>query len=324
MTTNAGAAFGQVDFHILPQLTFSVGARYSSERKTIDESQQLDTTRTYSPTAPIIPFRSNSDGKTWSSFDPKATLEFRPVKGVLAYATYSQAFKSGGFNLGGFQAPFNPERLTSYEVGLKADLFDRRLRTNISLFHYDYKDLQVSIVNGTVVTIVNAATARVQGIEAEIEALPFDHFRLQATGALLDGKYRSFRTADPSRPDLGVQNLAGNRLTQSPPYTFTFAAEYDWDLAKGNLSLRGEVSGIGRVYFGPFERRDTMSNPYVLSNAYLTYKDSSGWSGSLFVRNLTDKLYRTSVNVGSGLVGFPLYGTYGPPRTYGVELRYDF
>ena len=132
-------------------MKLDVGARYSSEKKAIDESLQLDLVTPYSPANPYAPTRFNTDSKRWNSLDPKVVLSYTPRTNLLLYASYSKGFKSGGFNLGGLQAPFNPEKITDYEVGIKADWLDKRLRTNVSGFWYDYTDLQASVINATIV-----------------------------------------------------------------------------------------------------------------------------------------------------------------------------
>lgn len=323
--TNAYAVFGQARYRITDALAVSVGGRYSAEKKSIDEIYQFDVMRPYSSGNPVIPSRSNADSHSWSSFTPKGTLEFHPEDGLFFYATISKGFKSGGFNLGGFQAPFKPEELLDYEAGMKADWMGGRLRTNVSAFYYDYTNLQVSKVVGAVIVIENAAKAQVKGIEAEISALPLDNLRIDLNLALLDSRYDEFVTADPARPTLGALDLSGNDLSQAPSYTVNLAGQYTWPTQIGAFSLRGEANWVDRVYFTPFNLHYVSQPAHGMFNAFVNYESNDGhWTGTFFLRNVADKRVIATALVGSSLVGSPVIGTLEPPRTVGVQAMYHF
>lgn len=323
LKTDAYAAFGQADIDITDQLTLVLGARYSHERKIIDEYNVVDLTTIYTGVRRTDYPRSLKSA-SFNSFDPKITLNFKPSDGILIYATFSQGFKSGGFALGGMLPAFKPEKLKDYEVGVKADLLDRRLRVNLAGFYYDYKNLQVTKVNGTLVTTENAANATIKGIEAEIRAVPVEGFNLGVNVSYLDARFDEFFTAEPARPALGVQSLAGNRISQSPRYIVSGDFAYEWNVGEGNMFVRGDVTWKDRIYFSPFNRPEVSQAPYAIANASIGYKSDKGWEVSAYVRNLTDKLYRTSTTVGNVFGGFSLGGQYGDPRTYGVTFGYNF
>lgn len=323
--TTAWALFGQADYALTPELKLVVGLRYSDEEKHLDEYAQFDLVRTYDPANPIIPNRTQSIDGSWSAWTPKFTLEYQPSRNLFLYATASRGFKSGGFNVGGMQTPFEPEIIWSYEAGLKADWFDRRLRTNLAAFYYDYSDLQVTKVVNNVITTVNAATAVIQGVEGEINWLATDNLRFDASFALTDSEYKDFATSDPARPTLGVLDLAGNRLSQSPSYTFFLAGQYDIHTEIGTFSPRAEFYATDQVYFNAFNR-DVASQPaYELVNLMVNWESPSGrWNGAAFVRNLTDKQYIANAFVGTSLLADPVVGVAGPPRTFGVSIGYSF
>lgn len=333
--TNAYAMFGQADFEIVDGLSIVVGGRYSSEKKTLDEGLAFDTVTPFTGMIAPGPLFTNSGSKRWSDFTPRVSLEFKPADNVFLYATFSQGFKSGGFNLGGLQAPFNPENLTDYEVGLKAEWFDRRLRTNVSVFAYDYKDLQVSKVLGALIVVDNAARAKLYGAEFDITAMPLQGLELAANLALLHSKYTDFCNQDPARPsgpaapqcpgDPLAFDLSGNKLNQSPDYSISLSAQYTASLPFGELTLRGEAYIVDNYYFTPLNQSFVGQAAYEKYNAFVTFKPESGnWSLQGYVRNIGNKRTKASSVVGSGLAGFPISGSYDPPRTYGVELRYNF
>lgn len=322
-TTNALAAFGQANLHLTDRLELDFGARYSHEKKTADVSVQQDVVSQFDPNGPIVPLASLRQSDTWSSFDPKATLSYKAADGIFVYATYSRGFKAGGFNLGGLQPPFRPEKLTNYEAGIKADLFDRRLRANVSAFYYDYKDLQVNIVEGFALVTRNAATARIKGVEAEITALPTEKLRITLTGAYLDAKYRRFVAINPSDP-LADPDLSGNRLNYAPRYKVDAEIGYTIDTSLGVFTPRANVTWTDRIYFDQFNLRVASQPARTEVNLYLNWKlPDSGWSLAAYLKNLTDKTYVIGAVVSTCLIGCPVVGQYGPPRTFGLSLTKD-
>lgn len=324
--TRAWAVFGQANYALTPDLTLVAGLRYSEEEKHLDEYAQFDLVRTYDPSNPIIPNRIQSADASWNAFTPKLTIEYKPADNAFLYATISRGFKSGGFNVGGMQAPFEPEMIWNYEAGAKIDWFDRRLRTNLSAFFYDYSDLQVTKVVNNVITTVNAATAIIKGLEGEITFLATDNLRFDASFSVTDSEYQDFGTSDPARPLLGVIDLSGNQLSQSPKYTLFVAGQYDINTSSaGMFSPRIEFYATDKVYFNAFNRDVASQDARQLINAMVNWESPSGqWTGAVYVRNLTDDEYIANAFVGTSLLADTIVGVAGPPRTFGVSLGYRF
>jgi iron complex outermembrane receptor protein len=326
--TRAFAGFASLKYELADALSIRVGARYSREKKSVDELNVNNMAAPYPPLidklVPAPPGRRQPNSEIWSSFTPSLTLEYQATSDLFLYATYAKGFKSGGFNLGNLQAPFAPEKITDYEAGLRADWLDGRLRTNLSGFYYDYKNLQVSQVVGAAVLIQNAASAVLYGMEAEVSARPVDGLNLSGNLSLLHSEYKDFVSADPARAGLGPINLAGNKLTQSPKYTLNLSADYTVRSAIGDFNLRGETRFVGKTYFTQYNLDHTAQPSYSLFNAFLNWKGENGLTAGAFIRNIGNKRIISSALVGSGLVGFPFVGTFEPPRTYGVTLGYQF
>ena len=326
LRTQAFAVFGEVRYEIVDRVTLVAGGRYSYERKSATEfTSGVNVTADYVPGV-LPPITKTSDqGVDFRAFTPTASIEWRPAKSVLAYATYARGFKSGGYALGQLAAPFQPERLDDYEIGLKADWFDHRLRTNIAAFIYNYSNLQVSKVLTTGSQTVNAARARIKGVEAEITALPLPHLQFDLTAAVLDSQYLDFQTSDPVRPALGVLNLAGNPLSLAPAYTVASGLQYTIETPAGKFTLRGEGVWAGRTYFNPFHRQDISQKPYAKFNAFLNYESPNGrWTAALFVRNITKQDTLSFAYTISPLFGGGIMGAYDPPRTFGGEIGVKF
>lgn len=327
--TKAYAVFGNAKIPLLDGLAIRLGARYSSERKSVDEERFLDLVTSYPPFVGFFPPLPpggvrGQQSQSYSSFTPSLTVEYQALDRLFLYATYARGFKSGGFNLGQLQPPFAPEKITDYEVGVRADWLGGRLRTNVSAFYYDYTNLQVSQVLGATIFIQNAASATIYGIEAELSATPVRNLRLNANISLLKSQYEEFSSVDPARALLGRLDLSGNDLTQSPRYTFNFDATYSIPTSIGEFTLRGDARFVDRTYFTFYNLDHTSQPAYSQFNAFLTYEHDNGVSARLFVRNLANKRIISSEFVGTGLVGFPIVGSFEPPRTYGVTLGYRF
>lgn len=325
--TRAVAAFGNAKIPLTASLALRIGARYSSERKKVDEERYLNLVTPYPPFVgffPPLPAGGvrGQQSRTWNSFTPSVTLEYEPRRGLFLYATYAKGFKSGGFNLGNLQPSFEPEKITDYEAGIRADWLDGRLRTNVSGFYYDYTNLQVSQVVGATIFIQNAASAKIYGMEAEISATPIRNLRVNANFSLLRSRYEDFSSVDPARAALGPVSLSGNHLTQAPNYTLNLDAAYTIPTDVGGFTLRGEARFVDRVYL-TFYNLDFTSQPsYAQYNAFLTWQSKGSLYASLFVRNIADKRVIASEFVSTGLVGFPIVGSFEPPRTYGLTIGF--
>lgn len=329
LDTKAYALFGSARFELTDQFAVRLGVRYSDETKKIDEVLKFDFATPFPPFVPQFPptppgVRRQLETSS-SSFTPSATIEYKANDDLFFYATYARGFKSGGFNLGVIQPPFAPEKITDYEAGVRADWLNGRLRTNISAFYYDYTNLQVTKIAGTVVTIENAANAVVRGIEAEIVVRPISRLRLDAAISLLDSEYRNYSTTDPARPALGVIEISGNDLSQAPSYTINVNASYTLPTDVGDFTLRAEGRWVDRVYFTQFNLDHVSQPAYSLFNAFLSWQSgTSGLRATAFIRNIGNEDIVSAGFVGSSLVGSPLLGSFEPPRTYGLTLGWTF
>ncbi len=197
----AWALFADATFDITAALSLTLGARYSHEEKDFSSTQTIAVRPgfTFDPPGPAIftGVTSNlSTGALSASFDdlsPRAVLNFQPSEDLLLYASYSQGFKSGGFNA--FSASpasvaFEPEEIDAYEIGIKSDWFNRALRLNLAAFHYDYENLQVRVpVVAGGVGIETADAASVDGAEIELTWQATQNFSLSANVSWLDGVF---------------------------------------------------------------------------------------------------------------------------------------
>lgn len=334
LKTEAAAIFAQDTYGILDTVRLTLGARYSWEKKSISEISDVDLARPFSPTnSPLSPVIEGS--RKFNSFTPKIGIDIDIAPRTLVYASFSKGFKSGTYNLGGGTPALDPEKVDAYEAGLKSTLLDGRLRANISGFYYDYTDLQVGRVQGPLLILENAATARVYGAEAELTATPVDNLTLSLNASWLHARFTDYVTADQARPggdgttvdEFGQPafDLSGNSLARAPDYTINLAAEYVVPLQDGSISLRGESNWSDRIYYTPFNREEVSQKPFSVQNAFVTYEGPGGTiSVTAFIKNIANKTIVSSSQVASALFGSPIIGFLQPPRTYGLKIGYRY
>ncbi len=316
LKTDAYAVFGEVSYPVLPRATLTVGARYSYEEKSLDEG----------------PLGQLSDD--WGSFTPKVALSYAATDNLSAYVTFSKGFKAGGYNgaqqLGG---AYDPEKVTSYEAGVKFASDDNRFRANGAVFYMDYTDLQLtSIVTDpdTGVTdgvVNNAAAVTIKGVEFDIQARPVESLSFDGNLSYLDANFDSFPNAINAVQGNATVDATGNRMPNAPKFSFNLSATYtatlgDWGFAH----LRGEYFYKGRTYFTPLQEDSESQKAFGIVNARLTFEEMEGhWEIAFWAKNIADKLIANQrTQSGSALYGRPLFINYLPPRTYGVTVGYRF
>ncbi len=318
--TTSYAVFGQATFDLTEQLALTIGARYTNDEK--DAVYSGSSNRDFIP--PIITPYQVTLNPDWNSFDPKVTLEYRVDDDILTYATYSQGFKSGGFQFAKFNPTeasdvFDPEEVDAYEVGLKSRWLDRRLKLNLNYFYYDYTDLQVARTTvgaggAPAISTLNAAEATVQGLELDSEYQFTESLSLTLGYAYLDATYDDYVFND-------MLNFSGNDLVRSPENTLNLALTYSTTIADGELTARGEYNWTDDYFFEPDQglTAGTTQEDYALVNAKLSY-GRGPWIFSVWGKNLTDEVYRnTTLSFGAFTMEY-----LNLPRTYGVSLAWAY
>ena len=310
LLTDAYAAFGELSWHMSDRFTVTAGARYSNETKTIEDEMIYTrgpayiTARQAAPTAaiPCIVCLGLPDEVTFDSLTPKLSLEFRPAQDKMVYLTVQQGFKSGGFANGAVAPAFQPENIWSYEAGLKASWFNRRLITNLAAYHYDYSDLQVGQVLSLVSVISNAAKAKVDGVEIEARAKLGRHLELNAQGAYNDARFVSYQTANGGVNPNVTLDLSGNQLSNAPKWSGSLGLQYRTALRDGDVTLRGELSSSSRVYFSAFNDLNNSQGDYTLANLSARYEAPAGkWFATAYFNNVTDKTVKAGSLVTVGM-----------------------
>ncbi len=321
------AAFGQVGWQLAETFKVKVGIRWTSDKKEGDiRGVQVLTGDRFNPDdpVPLTPLQGPYEtdyGATWKKATPQATLEYTPNEDLFLYATVSTGFKGGYFQdtpNSAFAAayPTRPEEVTNFELGLKSEFAGGRVRLNAAGFFMDYTDLQVEQTNQDCLCNLteNAADAEILGVEAELTIAASDRLLINLSGSLLDTEYVDFLEAS------GVDS-SGNSLQRTPESQFSISVDYTMNVGQWGDALN--------LYLGynwqeklPWQPANlNTEDSYGLLNGRVTLApEGASWAVSVWGKNITDELYRTNI--------IPFFGEevsrYGPPATYGLEVRYAF
>lgn len=331
-TAESTAAFAEITWKLFPTVELVTGARYSRESK-----RGIYSATTTAPGLPLIPAAFDIPlDRRWTSVDPRVTLDWRPVRDVLLYATYSEGFKSGGFQFSVTDPDlarriFDPEHVRYVEGGMKAELLQRRLQVNASLFSYAYDNLQtqrtVAQASGGATTIVeNAASSTIRGAEIQATAVPLRDLTITAGLTLLHARYDRYDAGDGT-------DFSGTRMVRAPDLTTNLAIDYDPLIGRDvRLIAHADWFHTSSFYFEPGETRVLPSNrqgAYDLLNVRLGL-GLGRWSVTGFVTNLLDRRYRAANDIRPGVVtpfgaiGPQSAGYYAAPRMTGVRVAWRY
>lgn len=325
--SKSDSVFFEGDYELTPQWIVTLGGRY------IEETKKM-TKESFVFGAVTLPHTSVD--RTDSDTIYRLGLRWEPLEDVMAYATYSTGFRSGGFSIrsGSLEAlapGYEPETVDNYEVGVKTTLLDRRLRFNASVFRTDYNDMQIELQiprvggSGTQDAVANAGAATIQGVEVELTALLTDSISVDFNAGWLDAKYDEFFGqvfADGTQQD----DNSDLPLRRAPEWNYTAALNYQRAIGDGRLngrisySWRDDYAGTVTDFPG------THVDAFGLLDASIGYNFKQ-WRVGLFGRNLTDAdEYSHTFTVVPQQSGADLFSfaTPRPPRTFGLEMTYSF
>jgi iron complex outermembrane receptor protein len=325
-TIKTAAAFGQLGYRFENGLKVSAGVRYLKD----DKSGRKDVTciDDFGDGACVTPLRGPTGthwtvdyGKTWDAVTGQGNIEYKFNDAVLVYASIAQGFKGGGWDFipptpVAATIPFDPEHVTNYELGLKSDYFNNRLRVNGAVFEMDYRDLQAQRTDLTCLCLItsNAGSAKVKGIELELNAAATENLTINAAITALDPKYIDYN-------DKAGHVYDGNVMQRTPKTKYNVGLVYSADVGswQDGIVARVNYTHQSKLYWGP----DNVSYEpgYGLVDASVKVQPPSAhWSVTLWGKNLADEQYSQ--------LGLPFLGdlveVWGPPRTYGADFTYSF
>lgn len=341
--TKAWSIFGDLTYDLSDQFAITVGGRYTQDKRSADifRARYLGTGSPFFGNATAVQIATDSDfeaSRTFKNFSPRAVVNFKPNDNLNLYASYSRGFKAGSFDPRGanLASPevvdgYGPEKLDSFEAGLKTTFMGGRSFVNIAAFYSNYKDLQVpgslpidtdgdGLNDSFVGAVTNAGKATIKGIEVEANIEITDGLNFIANGSLLDPKYKEFLVG-------GVNVASMRRIQNTPDFQSFVGLNYNSDFVWG-----GTIN-----FFGSWSHKSSISQfevpvPAIDQKAYDLFdaavkwtSDDGRWSLAVQGKNLSDTRYRTSG------YNFPTLGLennvtvfHGAPRTATFTVGFKY
>jgi len=329
--TEAIAAFGQLTYHVSEDIRLIGGLRYSDESK---NGTQQNFSPFFRDTNDLLgnPIAPQSGSLSFDSLDPQAIIEFDASEDVMLYASYSEAFRSGGFNASASQVPlagesvgpdflFDPESITAYEGGLKGRFAEGKLQFNAAGFFYDIPNQQVTVALDPLISTKRAIVnvdSEVYGFEADAILALNDAFTLRGAATYVDGKIDDIVSPNPA---IGVVTRDG--LQGTPKWSYNATLSYDEDI--GN-----DLNLFGNVNYSHKDRAETTPRLYLTDQNLVSARLGLGFDLNegdeafiaLWAQNLLDDKYTVDA------LPFETFAkqvhVFGTPRTFGVSAGYKF
>lgn len=320
--SDSTAVFGNVSYDFTDQLNASVGVRYTEDDK-MGSNSRFTGVKTF-------------DETTYS-----AKIRYQIDDEKMVYFAYDTGFKSGGINrelsatcatggrcLTDAEATWAPETTTNYEIGLKSQWLDNRLRTNVTAFYQTYEDFQVNQLVAVAASqlMSNAAEVTSKGLEFDVTYVATNNLTLAGNVSYIQTQYDSYKDAPCASTANcvgGVQDLSGETLDNAPELTYSLSGEYRDAFGETGLEWfsRLEVMYKDDLNLYVFQPKETEQDAYYLANASLGVESPDNWKVTGWVRNLADEDYVSwaAMDDSTGLRQIP-----GMPRTYGVSFDLYF
>ncbi|HEY5810026.1 MAG TPA: TonB-dependent receptor, partial [Povalibacter sp.] len=330
------AAFTQWTFNVTDALSLTAGVRYTEETKGIE----ITSFTTTPLTAPVVipttynrpgvagpglnillqPFENNYDSTTGS-----ASVQYSFTDSFMTYASWSQGFKSGGFNQrynnappGNLPVSFDEEKAETYEIGFKSE-FGGSVRLNGAIFSTNYDDMQLTYRLGIVPLLFNAGKSKIEGGELEFTYAP-GALIIEGSLGYLDNEFQEIATVPGTSQTVGPNN----RLPFTPEWQGNIGIGYDFTLGGSTLTPRVNVSYTDEQYFDAANSVQVAQLEAVtLLNASLTWA-MEHWKFRGGVNNATDEDYRVAGNSSYSTSAGYAETIYARPRNWFASAEYNF
>jgi iron complex outermembrane receptor protein len=320
--TDTASIFGQIDIDLSENLLFTAGLRWTQDEKELSyifggEGAVNPDGSNFLFTGDLFEFE-----RTDREYSGKLQLDWQATDDQLFYVSYNRGTKGGGFNTpsDGFiqdtEVGFDPEILTSYEIGSKTTFADGRGRFNASAFYYDYSNYQGFFFSGTTSLLINSE-ATFKGAEAELTYSTDNGWDFLAGLSLLD-------TEVNGTSNDGLAVIKDQNASLAPEITANLLIRKEWEVNGARVAAQASTNYIGKQYFNLINSEATEAGNYALTNAKLSYFSADdSWEVSAYVNNVFDK---EAVTYGYDISDFGNYSIYviNPPRTAGVNFKYNW
>lgn len=324
--TKSYAGFGQVTAPLNTTTRLTLGARYTSERKSVDGN-------TYTVAGVVIPGQSvisnPEPSKKWEEPTWALILDHDFSDRIMGYGSVTRGFQSGTYNISSSvnSGPLDPQTLDAYEIGLKSSMLDQRLRINTAVFYYEMHDLLVSQNINTMRVMFNAAEATYKGVDLDITYLPLDNLMLTAGFGYVDPVYSDYKNATFYIPTANGDgnwtttsgDATGNQVAYAEKFSAFLSGNYDIVTTVGDVTLNASVNYHEGTHFDSQELLVQPSYSVIDALAKWTSPDGS-WDVKLWGKNLANKKYASALFANTPV----MFLNSAPPRTYGVTFGYHW
>jgi len=341
--TDSFSAYADFSYDFSDRLHASIGGRWTSDQKDAFVYRAFYLGATRSPllggtARPPLAIRTNyTASDTFEKFTPRASVSYDFSDDLTGYGSISQGFKSGGWDMRGDAAlvpqtvdGYQPETVTSYELGLKGYAFDRRLSFASAIFYSDFQDMQITTQQvatapavGIASVVDNAGAATIYGAEFEGTAFLTDNLSLNFSVGYLKNEFDEFITLVTGTP----VDISDTRQPQnSPEWSGYLGLNWSAPVFGGELVVVPSVSY--RSDYHLFDAPDPVldQEAYTLVDLAATWTDGSGhYQVGVYGKNLTDEEYKVGgYNFAGATYNNSIDAFYGPPRTWQVQLTYKY
>ena len=295
------AGFGQATYRLGDATNLTVGLRYTKDERTHDNSSVFSNAFV---TVPEVGAASKDFSKPTWRFD----LDHHFTQDVLGYFSYNRGFKSGTFDPQAFPAKvLVPETLDAFELGIKSEFLDQRIRLNAAAYYYDYKNIQVTQFTDRVEIVYSGSGATSYGLDLDLVANVTSELSVNAGVGWIHARYGNFPDAFKTTPNpacygMGCggntltlsENATGHHLQDTPDATFNVGAAYHIPVSFGGLVLAGNYY-YNSGYFSEPENRLYQGSYGVIDASLAWTSMDSRYDVRLWGKNLADKVYASQL-----------------------------
>lgn len=383
-STETAALFGELSFNLSDTVTLDVGMRYSEDEKDITKvvtmgqgapgalnavvtpditagstdlvdylTRIAGATGDFGATAAAAVMAGSlnryaatfDNSRSEEHFDPSVRLRWEYSETGMVYLSYSEGYKSGGFNFSpdtanpdGSRRPgheFEDEAVTAWELGLKQELLDGRARVSTTLYRTELEDLQVTSWGGASFVVGNAAELTVQGLEIEAQLALTDSMEIGGSYSYLDHEFDSYPGAGcsvvesglgtcPDSAGPGTKDLAGERGAFAPEHSASIYADYTHSFDTMELNIHVDVNYKDEFFLDGDLDSNVLQDAYTKIDARVSLMSmEETWEVALYGRNLTDETTYTA-SVDAPLSPGVYVGWVEEPRVFGFSAAYKF
>ncbi|MHC3127352.1 TonB-dependent receptor [Brevundimonas sp. GN22] len=359
LDTTSWAVYANGTWQATDALRLSAGLRYSHEEKDYWRTTTTDWTipsligTVFAPyDAVFAPFRLDPTfafdvNNSWSDVSPMISVDYQVSPDAMVYGRISKGFKSGGFNgranNPGEQQPYDPETVTSFELGAKTSWANGRVRANASVFYNDYEDFQARVSdcvadaatpggNCTIaLTVLNAGQLDIKGAELEVYANVTPALQLDAQIGYLDASYGEFDEvrALGTPPVETTIDRSWQTPAFSPKWTLRLGGSYEFNLGENGALQIGAQARYRSSMALSVDNANILTGeeyPSMFQDSYWMYDARAEWrtaddrySIGIYGKNLSDEVYKTDAQEFSSVAGIRT-AYYGAPRTWTVKF----